>query len=238
MIDPTLAHFFGDYPVTTTYGAPVATGAEQGKPHMAVDIGLPFGTPVRSPTGGKVIAEPNDVVGGAQVVVETPQGYDETFAHLSSQRVAVGDTVAPGDVIASSGSSGQVTGPHLHFGVTDASGKPVDPTAFLGSQASSSSGECPVGYYKNIFGRCVKGTGGFVPGQGSQGGDPRGPLPTAPGAGQKIIPGVNSPSGSPFVALAGAIDNATTAASHGLVAIAVLGVAGVLAYSGIRKTLG
>ncbi|MDE3112717.1 MAG: M23 family metallopeptidase [Chloroflexota bacterium] len=218
MIDPTLAHFFGDYPVTTTYGAPVATGAEAGTPHMAVDIGLPFGTPVKAPTGGKVIAEPNDVVGGEQLVVETPQGYDETFAHLSLLSVAVGDTVAPGEVIASSGSSGEVTGPHLHFGVTDPSGKPVDPTAFLGSGT-------PKPPYKNPF----------DPFSGSK--PPKNPFD--PFSNPKAPPGTTAtPGRGIFSDVADAINNATTAASHGLVAIAVLGVAAVLAYSGIRKTLG
>ena len=221
MIDPTLEHFFGEYPVTTTYGAPVATGAEAGTPHMAVDIGLPFGTPVRAPTGGKVIAEPNDVVGGEQLVVETPQGFDETFAHLSVLNVAVGDTVAPGEVIASSGSSGEVTGPHLHFGVTDASGKPVDPTAFLGSATPA-----PKPPYKNPF----------DPFSGSK--PPTNPFD--PFSNPKAPPGTTVTPGSfdPLGGVATAIANATTAASHGLVALAVLGVAGVLAYSGIRKTFG
>jgi len=58
------------------------------------------------------------------------QGLESVYGHLSRIGVMPGDTVISGQAIAISGSTGRVTGEHLHFSVL-LQGKPIDPIKFL-----------------------------------------------------------------------------------------------------------
>jgi hypothetical protein len=95
--------------------------------HPGVDIRVPEGTPVRSIANGIVESVRNDGGGfGLVIVIRNPHMPDpanpdyetvlhSVYAHLSSQMVAVGDVVQKGQQIGLSGSTGDATGPHLHF---------------------------------------------------------------------------------------------------------------------------
>lgn len=86
------------------------------KLHNGVDFGVPEGTPIIAPADGKVEVVNNSTTGGKQIVIRHNWFYTG-YAHLSQQLVSVGQQVKQGDIIGYTGSTGQVTGPHLHFTV-------------------------------------------------------------------------------------------------------------------------
>lgn len=84
----------------------------------AVDIGCPTGTPIYAPSNGTVlIAKTGGWNGGYGVytVIQNTDGTQMVFGHQSSLAVGVGERVVQGQIIGYVGSSGNSTGPHLHF---------------------------------------------------------------------------------------------------------------------------
>lgn len=127
-------------PITSPYGD--AEGRQV--PHNGVDIGVPVGTAVPTQVGGQVTRTLYDRLGGLQLIVRTPQGYEEVFAHLQSIGVSIGDVLEPGQLIGYSGASGTVTGPHLHYEVRPPSGQgTVDPFRFLAEFVPGFASEHP-----------------------------------------------------------------------------------------------
>ena len=93
------------------------SGTGKGSPIYAANDGVVF-------CSGYDISRPNQqcgtVTGGQVVIIDHQNGYYTMYAHMvkGSQRVKTGDTVKRGQVIGGMGATGQVTGVHLHFGVT------------------------------------------------------------------------------------------------------------------------
>ncbi len=87
--------------------------------HGGIDIACDIGTPVYATGDGIVeVAGRNQGGYGRMIVINHGFGYKTLYAHLSSTiKVNRGDRVKRGDVIALSGRSGLVTGPHLHYEV-------------------------------------------------------------------------------------------------------------------------
>lgn len=86
--------------------------------HMALDIAIPIGTAVRATDGGRVVYSGWDSTGyGWLVIVDHGNGLRTVYAHNSRLWVSYGDYVSKGQTISLSGSSGNSTGPHLHFEV-------------------------------------------------------------------------------------------------------------------------
>lgn len=84
--------------------------------HQALDIGSVPGAPVKaSDTGYVVVAGWSNVGYGYYVVIDHGNGFQTLYAHLSRYFVKPGDTVGQGAVIGLVGSTGNSTGPHLHF---------------------------------------------------------------------------------------------------------------------------
>jgi murein DD-endopeptidase MepM/ murein hydrolase activator NlpD len=98
--------------------------------HSGIDISIPQGTPVRTTADGVVSFSGWEGRGGNTVVIEDGNGFRTAYAHNSKNIVKVGQRVRRGDVIASSGSSGSATGPHVHYEVLK-NGKSVDPAKYL-----------------------------------------------------------------------------------------------------------
>lgn len=130
--------------VTTDYGVPAALS---GKPHTGIDLAAAEGTPIQEPIGGTVEQFFTDNVGGTQLVVRTPQGYREVYAHLMAVPAFLATTpnagVPAGAVIGYVGQTGMATGPHLHYEVTKPGGDigtmlgTIDPLAFISEFAAS-----------------------------------------------------------------------------------------------------
>ena len=84
--------------------------------HRAIDIGSWIGAPVVVADSGYIIWAGWDNTGyGNLIIVDHGNGYRSYYAHLSKMFVRVGDSVAKGQRIGAVGSTGNSTGPHLHF---------------------------------------------------------------------------------------------------------------------------
>lgn len=101
-------------------------GMRNGKLHNGTDIAVAVGTPVKSPWRGTVSETYTNSAGGKQIIINHPNGYRTGYAHLSEYRVSSGQKVRRGQVIALSGNTGTITGPHLHFTLRK-NGQLVDP---------------------------------------------------------------------------------------------------------------
>lgn len=81
-----------------------------------IDIGAPEGTDIRAVQAGKVIHSAFSEVGGWTVIIEdVVTGLKTYYGHMQEMGVEVGKIVEAGDVIGKVGSTGQATGPHIHF---------------------------------------------------------------------------------------------------------------------------
>jgi murein DD-endopeptidase MepM/ murein hydrolase activator NlpD len=99
-------------------------------PHSGTDLSAPAGTEVIASNHGRVILVGNFFFAGGSVVLDHGAGLQTMYFHLSEFKVAEGDMVRKGEVIALSGMTGRVTGAHLHWGVR-ANGARVDPMQLL-----------------------------------------------------------------------------------------------------------
>jgi murein DD-endopeptidase MepM/ murein hydrolase activator NlpD len=83
--------------------------------HDGIDIAAPEGTPINAIEDGEVIYS-NQLRGyGNMVILRHAGGIVSVYAHNESNLVREGQTVARGEVVATVGSTGRVSGPHLHF---------------------------------------------------------------------------------------------------------------------------
>jgi murein DD-endopeptidase MepM/ murein hydrolase activator NlpD len=98
--------------------------------HAGLDISVPTGTPVRSTAEGVVSYSGWSSGNGNLVAIEHGAGFTTLYAHNSATKVAVGDRVKRGDVIALAGSTGYSTGPHVHYEVW-VDGKAVNPRDYI-----------------------------------------------------------------------------------------------------------
>jgi murein DD-endopeptidase MepM/ murein hydrolase activator NlpD len=124
-------------PVTSPYGQR-GGGAKTKGFHAGIDYDVQTGSNVYAHEDGVVTIVGNG--GGYGNYIEIDHGsYRTRYAHLSSIMVSRGQKVTGGQVIAKSGATGNVTGPHLHFEVL-VNGKKVNPAPYLvGSSGSTSS---------------------------------------------------------------------------------------------------
>lgn len=91
----------------------------------------PPGAPIYASAGGRVIyATYNSGGYGRLVKIDHGNGIQTWYAHCNTLLVSVGDVVAQGQQIATAGSTGNVTGPHLHFEVV-VNGVKVNPRRYL-----------------------------------------------------------------------------------------------------------
>ena len=100
--------------------------------HPGIDIGVLRSLMVRAAVAGRValVGEVPGYEGYGNVVVVRSRGYREIYAHLAAWRVHIGQSVVPGQHIATAGCTGFCTGTHLHFEVR-VNGEAVSPFATL-----------------------------------------------------------------------------------------------------------
>lgn len=123
--------------VTTQYRASGASWSSGY--HTGSDFQAASGTSVRAIGPGTVVSAGWSGAYGNEVVIQHSDGMYSQYAHLSSLGVSAGQTVTGGQQIGLSGSTGNSTGPHLHFEVRTGPsyGSDVDPIAYLRSHGVS-----------------------------------------------------------------------------------------------------
>jgi len=100
--------------------------------HVGIDIGVSIGTKIKSTMAGEVVYAGWNNEGYGNLVIVKNGKYSTYYAHLSKIPVNLGDQVEAGDVIGLSGSTGNSTGPHLHYEVR-VDGSAVNPTKYMNS---------------------------------------------------------------------------------------------------------
>lgn len=117
--------------ISSTFGErdnPTADGEEF---HTGLDLAMPTGTEIRAAQDGVVTcAEISDTGYGNHVILQHDGGLSTLYGHCSELLVQGGQQVMRGDVIALVGSTGNSTGPHVHFEVME-NGVEVDPVPYL-----------------------------------------------------------------------------------------------------------
>jgi murein DD-endopeptidase MepM/ murein hydrolase activator NlpD len=101
--------------------------------HDGLDIPSQAGSPILATGDGKVIYAGYAPGYGNLVEIDHGQGYSTRYGHAQTLLVKTGDLIKQSQVIATVGSTGRSTGPHLHFEVSF-KGTPFDPLILLGSQ--------------------------------------------------------------------------------------------------------
>lgn len=120
----------GHYSISSPYGWRIHPILNIRKFHTGVDIPAPQGTPVVAADDGVVIMAQYMGGYGNVVMISHGGGIVTVYAHNSSVRCHVGQTVRRGDVISYIGTTGMSTGPHLHFEVR-IDGSTVDPQGYI-----------------------------------------------------------------------------------------------------------
>ncbi|MFJ9824522.1 transglycosylase family protein [Streptomyces sp. NPDC101160] len=107
--------------------------------HTGVDFPVPTGTSVRAVAAGRVVSAGWGGAYGYQVVIRHADGRYSQYAHLSALTVREGQRVNTGQRIGRSGSTGNTSGPHLHFEMRTGPGygSDIDPLAYLRARGVS-----------------------------------------------------------------------------------------------------
>ncbi|MFE9393119.1 M23 family metallopeptidase [Streptomyces sp. NPDC006784] len=120
-------------------GSYVSTGYQQGGgmwssgSHTGIDFHAEMNTPVHSVAAGEVVEAGNGGAYGNNIVIKHKDGTYTQYGHLNSIGVSVGQQVTSGQQIGLSGSTGNSSGPHLHFEARTGPdyGSDIDPVAYL-----------------------------------------------------------------------------------------------------------
>ena len=94
----------------------VTSGFDFGSKHFGIDVALPLKTPIKAVAGGTVVFAEWTVQTGFVIILKHTFGLISIYKHNDSGLIKQGDLIEPGQVIAFSGNTGELTtGPHLHF---------------------------------------------------------------------------------------------------------------------------
>ncbi|WP_434599304.1 M23 family metallopeptidase [Streptomyces sp. A5-4] len=117
--------------ITTSYRA--SGGSWSSGYHTGVDFSASSGTSVKAVGAGTVVSAGWSGSYGNEVVIQHNDGRYSQYAHLSSLSVSSGQSVTGGTQIGLSGSTGNSTGPHLHFEIRTGPsyGSDIDPLGYL-----------------------------------------------------------------------------------------------------------
>jgi len=116
--------------VTSPFGPRRSPGGIGSTNHQGIDIGVVWGSPILASAGGVVELSGWNGGFGNYIRIYHGNGHHTVYAHNSRNHVRNGDRVSQGQHIADIGSTGNSTGPHLHFEIW-VNGSPVDPLPFF-----------------------------------------------------------------------------------------------------------
>ena len=86
-------------------------------PHLALDIAAPENTEILAPSDAIVILTGEFFYAGNYVMLDHGMGLISSYSHLSSINVKEGENIKKGMLLGTVGSTGRVTGPHLHWSI-------------------------------------------------------------------------------------------------------------------------
>jgi murein DD-endopeptidase MepM/ murein hydrolase activator NlpD len=135
LIDPST-------PVGDGFGYRAAPCAGCSTFHQGTDFGPGFGTPIAAIADGVVtgVGNPSGDLGVHAIIRHSIDGvvFSSVYGHMEygSMHLVVGQTVTRGQLVGLVGGTGESTGPHLHFGILDASGKPINPLTWIRRNAN------------------------------------------------------------------------------------------------------
>jgi murein DD-endopeptidase MepM/ murein hydrolase activator NlpD len=115
---------------TGAFGSRSVFNGQPRNPHSGADFRAAEGTPVIAPNVGTVVLTGDTYFSGGSVILDHGWGLYSYFAHLSKIIVEEEDLVEPGQVLGHAGSTGRVTGPHLHWTLR-LNGARVDPLSLI-----------------------------------------------------------------------------------------------------------
>lgn len=121
----------------------VLNGKPRGR-HQGTDLRAAEGTPVAAPNAGEVVLADALYLAGNTVVIDHGSGLYSLLAHLSRMDVDVGEAVARGQIVGAAGSTGRVSGPHLHWAV-QLRGTTVNPLSLVSALTSAREPEAHEG---------------------------------------------------------------------------------------------
>ncbi len=117
--------------ITSSFGETRFSPSSGGtRPHMGIDIAAASGTPIAAPADGVVLIAGKEAEYGRLVCIDHGHGYTTMYGHLTDFHVKAGDRVKAGQILGTVGTSGNTTGPHLHYEVR-MYGRPVNPYSYL-----------------------------------------------------------------------------------------------------------
>jgi len=120
-----------NFQVSSFYGPRINPITGKSSMHEGVDLAAPEGTEVYAVRSGTVIAQGEDSVLGKYVIIEHENNWVSFYGHLSEIKTVLRQEVQSVSLIAKVGSTGQSTGPHLHFELRQ-NGQTRDPAKLLG----------------------------------------------------------------------------------------------------------
>ena len=123
-------------PITSKYGPRKPPKAGASSFHKGIDIGAKMGSPIVAAADGKVTYAGVNGTFGNHVKVTHAAGYVSSYSHMTRISVKVGDRIAAGNQVGTCGSTGNSTGPHLHFEIKK-DGANIDPATVVPGLSSS-----------------------------------------------------------------------------------------------------
>tara|TARA_B110000014_G_C19792955_1_gene412015 strand:+ start:95 stop:559 length:465 start_codon:yes stop_codon:yes gene_type:complete len=117
-------------PFSSAFGLRRFFNNQPRNPHSGLDIAAETGTPIVAPAAGVVTNAGDYFFNGKTVFLDHGQGLITMYCHMEKINVKEGDSVSENDMIGTIGSSGRVTGAHLHWSVI-LNNTTVEPLLFL-----------------------------------------------------------------------------------------------------------
>jgi len=120
-----------NFQVSSLYGPRINPVTGKSGIHQGVDLAAPEGTEVYATKNGTVIDQGEDPILGKYIIISHENNWVSIYGHLSEIKTALRQEVQSASLIARVGSTGQSTGPHLHFELRQ-NGQTRDPARLLG----------------------------------------------------------------------------------------------------------